>query len=179
MDPSRAKIIEIFHQICNQYPKWTAIDKSQRDSIIIELEKGCLNESIRYCKQEGIIRTFSNSMFINVYSSYCYNVISNLNINGVVGDNYLIDHIINNPSIAKSVATYKPEQLSPKASQEERNRLDKQRHQKCTQRVSKMYTCNKCHNNSTIHFEMQLRAADELSTFRIQCVVCSHTWYVS
>lgn len=176
---NRNEIKKIFANTCSQYDVWQTITPETQLRIINNLEKGCFNASIVDCKANNILRSFNNKQFTYIYSSYCYNVTTNLDINGIGADQYLIKKIINDPNIAHTIAKLTSEELNPNASKTERELIEKSKLQKISQRVSTAHKCGKCGKNSTIFYEMQLRAADESTTYRMQCTHCYHTWYVS
>lgn len=174
----RRTIVRTIRSVCDQYDRWHTLDESIKKRISTDIEKGCFKKTISYCESKCIPRKFSNNTFVELYSSYCYRIITNLDINGAVGDHYLLDRLIENPEISINLVNYTDEELSPNASKAERDLIEKRKHQKNNQKVSTAYTCSKCNNKSTIHCEMQLRAADESCTYRIQCTVCYNSWYM-
>lgn len=172
----RTKMTETFRAVCEQYAPWKQLPPEKSAQIIRRMERNCFEISIEECKRAGIDRIFTEPRFLNRYSSICFKLLSNLDVNGPVNSTYIIDRLINGTADPYVIAELTSEDLCPEASAQERAMIKSQQNQTVTLKVSQAYVCPKCGERKTLPFRYQGRSADEECSFSIKCVNCSWTW---
>ena len=172
----RIRMHVCFHEVCNGYPGWAALEGVVRDRLVRHMERGCFAITIDECTKQGIDRTFTDARFVNRYSMICHKLLANLDVKGSVGSSYLIDKIISGEFKAIDAGLCTSFELCPEASTSEREMIRLRQNQKVALKVSRAHVCPKCKGNETIPIKYQSRAGDEDSSLAIKCVLCSHKW---
>src|SRR5271154_4613478 len=176
--PERQVIRDTFARICNQYTAWNELDSETQKTIIRRIERNCFEVTINSCIIDGIDRLFVEKRFIERYSMNCNRVLSNLQMDSMVGSTYLMNKLLAAEIDPYIIAELSSLQLCPEASQDIRAEISLRQKQKTTNKVSRAYTCRKCGGNETIPIEFQSKATDEASTFSIKCVYCEYVWRI-
>ncbi len=174
--PQRINIRCRFAIICDRYPRWAALPVNDRERLVRHIERSCFTLAVNECTIAGINRVFTEARFVARYSAICSKVLANLDTTGSVGSTYLIDRIITGTVDPLTVADMGSIDLCPAASKEEREMIERRQGAKTELKVSRAYTCSKCHGNETIPIKYQSRAADEDSSTSIKCVTCGNRW---
>ncbi len=174
--PQRMQIRMSFCMVCERYPKWAELPIVTREGLVRHMERSCFAAVVDECIAAGIDRLFTEPKFVDRYSAICCRVSANLDTTGSVGSNYLIDKIIAGEVDPLTIASYTSVTLCPEASREEREMIERRQNIKAELKVSRAYTCPKCHGNETIPIKYQGRSADEDCSISIKCVKCSTIW---
>lgn len=165
-----------FIAICAAYEPWNSLAMEHQTTIVRRIERECFAETINSCVRDGIDRLFADKKFTARYSTACSKVMANLDINGSVGSTYLIDRLISGEITPQCAAQSSSMELCPSANATQRDNVAARLRQKPKPKVSRQYTCRKCHGNETIPISYQSRAADEDGTISIKCVNCYYVW---
>jgi DNA-directed RNA polymerase subunit M/transcription elongation factor TFIIS len=176
MNVQRRTMTEAFRAVCEVYRPWTLLPLEQRAQIIRRMERNCFEIAIDECRKAGINRLFDEPRFLARYSSVCYKLLSNLDVNGSVSSTYLLDKLIDGSVDPYVVAEFSSERLCPEASAAERDMIAKQQSQTAILKVSRAYVCPKCGGDKTLPREYQGRAADEGGSLSIKCTNCNWIW---
>lgn len=167
---------EYMKSACAKYGGWAELDADTQDKIIRRIERCCFNKAVMSSIEDGIDRRWANPKFVGRYSAECYRVLSNIDHTSSVRSDYLISEIIAGRIDAAEVAELSSYELCPMASQAERDEIDLRMQQKVDMKISRAYTCSKCHKNETQLKRYQASRADEDSTISIRCINCGHVW---
>lgn len=166
----RELIKELMREACAVHDIWH-VAECNKDVIINNMERSCLNDAIAWAGREGIESTFNNVLFTSYYSAIAYKVIMNLD-----NATYLLDGIINKTIRPRDVATMSSVELCPAASEEVRKEIVTRGRSRIDDNFSKMHKCPKCGERKAEMQEHQTRAADEMATITLTCAVCQHMW---
>jgi transcription elongation factor S-II len=174
--PQRVTILELIEECFEKIPEFNQLDDDKAAALIRRVERSCLNGAVAHCEKNGIPRNWLDKNFVQVYSTECYRITSNLAPDSTVGSSYLARQLISGEIDANNVTLLTSHQLSPLSTQAERDMIKRRKEQKVELKVCEAYVCPKCKNNKTTYREVQTRAADEAGTFFIECVTCSWSW---
>lgn len=138
------------------------------------MERCCHTYTIEICKKKFIDRYWINPLFVNIYMSECYKIISNLNTVSINGcnSNYFIDKIISGEINTKDVCGLSSFDMCPEASRAERNSIEVRSQQKIKQKVSEHIECPKCREKACYYFEIHTKGLDEPSDLHYVCTAC-------
>ena len=163
------------------YRRETFIQKSSEylglkctDPLIINLEKGVFNTTVKYCKQNSYSLNWSSSVFLKKYSIIARRLLANLSYttNAEQFKKRLLSHDI----ISHEAAEYTREELNPDVW----GRLKAESLAKLTAKKEVaedgMFKCNKCKSMKTVYYQMQTRSADEPMTTYVTCTNCNARW---
>ena len=165
-NPYRKDQCYIFLDIMASYAEIVGIPVINILSISIDIEGGCYNNTIEVAIQKDI-RTDFNIKFIRLYKSICLRVSRNLDPSSDVESYYLLESISMGNISPKNIGYMDKNQLNPHRNNNIISQIDRQRNEKINVKVSNLYKCSKCRNNSTTVQDVQLRAVDEGSNTRI------------
>ncbi len=154
------------------------IDEDINDykSDIINIEKSCYLHTIEIAEYELILPEFSNKQFEQLYRTNITRITKNLDINSEVGDDYLINLIINRSINIDQISKMTPEALCPSKNIKLLEELNNRREQKVYVKVSSDYTCPRCYRKEATTRSIQTRSLDEGETLFATCNFCSHRW---
>ncbi|AMN84804.1 transcription factor S-II-related protein [Faustovirus] len=172
----RIKILELIEESFEKVDDFNTLDEERAVALIRRIERSCLNEAVAYCEKNGIPRNWLDKNFVQVYSTECYRITSNLAPDSTVGSSYLARQLISGEMDANNITQLTSHQLSPLSTQAERDMIKRRKEQKIELKICKAYVCPKCKKNETTYREVQTRAADEPGTFFIECVGCGYSW---
>jgi DNA-directed RNA polymerase subunit M/transcription elongation factor TFIIS len=172
----RLLIIDRLKTACSHHDKWEDNDESMKK--IIRMERSCFNKAINYCEVNKKPKQFDCVEFVSIYSSICYHIISNLDVNSTVCSDYLINKIIDGELDAFKISDCTSYELCPSASQKEKNEIAIKSEQKIEKKFSILYTCKACGHSKTQLDEHQTRSADELPTITAECLNCPNKWRI-
>jgi len=174
--PQRVEILKLISEAFYNIKEFSGIEEERRCALVRRIERSCLNETVAYCEKQGIPRNWMDKNFVQVYSTECYRIISNLAPGSTVGSSYLANQLISGDIDANNITQLTSHQLSPLSTQGERDMIKRRKEQKIELKICKAYVCPKCKKNETTYREVQTRSADEPGTFFIECVSCGHSW---
>ena len=151
---------------------------SNDSSLILNLEKGIFNETIKFSKENGHELKWSNSEFLKKYSKLSRKVIAN------------VTYTPNAKMVKQKIISgeWNPETIASKTHQE----LYPEYHREIMEKVMKKYigntieqehdgffTCGKCKSKKTTYRQAQTRSADEPMTTFVTCLNCENRWKFS
>ena len=145
------------------------------NTIIINLEKGIFNETIKFCRENLFELKWSNSNFFKKYAQLARKVIANITYtpNAIDVKNKIINCIWSAETIAsKTHAELYPEyhaELKLKIMAKYINQHPEQEH-------DGFFKCSKCKTKKTTYTQAQTRSADEPMTTFVTCLNCNHRW---
>tara|TARA_B100000902_G_scaffold85515_1_gene89791 strand:+ start:95 stop:598 length:504 start_codon:yes stop_codon:yes gene_type:complete len=150
------------------------LDLKSTDTLIINLEKGVFNTTVKYCKANGIELNWSSKAFVKKYSTIARRLLANISYttNAEQFKNRLLTHDIK----SYEAAEYTREELNPDVW----GRLKAEALAKLTAKKEVtedgMFKCNKCKSMKTVYYQMQTRSADEPMTTYVTCTNCEARW---
>jgi DNA-directed RNA polymerase subunit M/transcription elongation factor TFIIS len=169
-DKQRVKYIELFIKkldniICNV---------NDRILTAVSLEKGCFNAVILRCIESDTVynKDWNDPNFVNMYSTRCYTVLSQIN-----PVSYLVRKLLSKDILPANVGTMKADELDPESSKAQKEYLNLRLNQKIQQKVSDK-KCNKfgC-DGGTTEYTKQFRSLDEGNTIVYTCIKCGAKQY--
>ncbi len=176
MAEERLIIRECIRAACVKHPQWHTMPNCE--NAIINMERSCFNETIRWAQVSSIESSFGNTLFSNYYSSLAYKVISNLDMDSAVGSDHLLSNIIATTVRPRDVATMTAVEMTPSASRAEREEIETRQRQRVDDTPCDIYKCPKCGDKKSKLQEHQTRSADEAATISAVCMTCSHMWRI-
>lgn len=160
------------------HPEWNRCDEEFRKNTIRRIEQGCMNAAVIECKEDGIVRTWSNRQFVDRYSMKLNKVLVLIDVEQNKYAANVVRRIISGDIPADEMSMRTADELCPEANQKTRDEIELRKKQKVKIKVSTTHRCRKCGNNKTVRLEQQSNALDEASKFSIKCVKCEHVWRI-
>lgn len=164
-------------QFCiNEFSKIFNLDIN--NIIVLNLEKGIFNETIKYCKQKSIELKWANLHFSKKYSQLARKVIANITYTPNAND--VKEKILNNVWSAETIASKTHQELYPEFYDEIKLKImAKYINTNSEQEHDGFFTCGKCKSKKTTYTQAQTRSADEPMTTFVTCLNCEHRWKFS
>lgn len=165
----------------NRVHYFTVINKlvNEEEQLTREIEKGIYNAAIDLARDKGIIRSWNNKSFCDVYNNIAQNVVINLDPESHIGNNgLLLSRIISGEVSGTALATMNPEDLFPERWRAEIE--NKELKEKIAQEASNPkkntdgFKCYKCKSTSLMFNTVQLRSADEGMNTLVTCNNCGN-----
>jgi transcription elongation factor S-II len=148
------------------------------DVIVLNLEKGIFNETIKYCKEKSIELKWANKDFSKKYSQLARKVIANITYTPNSKD--VKEKILNNIWLPETIASKTHQELYPDFYDEIKLKImAKYINMNPEQEHDGFFTCGKCKSKKTTYTQAQTRSADEPMTTFVTCLNCEHRWKFS
>ena len=149
------------------------LELSTDNYIIINLEKGVFNETIKFCKEKKIVLNWSNSLFKKNYLKLGRKILANITYTPNAKD---VKYKIKNELFkAEEVANMTHEELYPELwSSIKLKNMSKIDLKSSEEIPDGMFKCGKCKSLKTTYYQMQTRSADEPMTTYVTCLNCNH-----
>ena len=148
------------------------------DPIVLNLEKGIFNETVKYCKEKSIELKWSNINFSKKYSQLTRKVLANITYTPNASE--VKQKILENVWPAETIASKTHEQLNPEYyAQIKLKIMSKYINMNPEQEHDGFFTCGKCKSKKTTYTQAQTRSADEPMTTFVTCLNCDHRWKFS
>ena len=163
-------------QIINSYLYRTVNSVSIREHIAQNLEKGCLTRSINKSRAYNIRCIWSESKFVDLYHTICYNLAVNLDSQSCINSDYIKNKILNNDVDLQNVANMKSKELCPKKYEKIEKKINQRNNLERKIKYSELYKCRKCKRNQCTTERRYARSIDEGVDLTVTCVFCSHSW---
>lgn len=163
------------------YRRETFINKSSEylglkstDPLIINLEKGVFNTTVKYCKENNIELTWSSKLFIKKYSIIARRLLANMSY--TTNTEQFKNRLLTQDIKSHEAAEYTREELNPDVW----GRLKAEALARLTTKKEVtedgMFKCNRCKSMKTVYYQMQTRSADEPMTTYVTCTNCEARW---
>ncbi len=152
-------------------------DINEYSESIIGVEKSCYDHAVEIAEYEMLLPSMLNIQFEHLYRTRITRITKNLDINSEVGDDHLINLIINRSIDIANISKMTPEELSPSRNKQLVEQLTTRRNQKTSIKASSLYWCKKCKKNETTVRSVQMRSLDEGETLVITCIFCGYNWF--
>lgn len=148
------------------------------NSIILNLEKGIFNETIKYCKEKSIELKWSDINFSKKYSQLSRKVIANITYTPNALD--VKSKILENIWPPETIAAKTHQELYPEYYAKIKLRImAKYINTREEQEHDGFFTCFKCKSKKTTYTQAQTRSADEPMTTFVTCLNCDARWKFS
>lgn len=163
------------------YRRETFINKSSNllsvkntDILIINLEKGVFNTTIKDCKQNSHTLSWSSKYFQKKYSTVARRILANMSY--TTNAEQFKNRLLSGDIKPHEAAEYTREELNPDVW----GRLKAESLAKLIvkKEVAEdgMFKCNRCKSMKTVYYQMQTRSADEPMTTYVTCTNCEARW---
>lgn len=142
-----------------------------------DIEKSCYIEALKQCKasESPPVRSWDSPAFVNVYSSRCGTVNSNLDpessvtrLHGAI----LLERLVIRDLEPSALGSMTSAQLCPEAGSRARREIMLRSQQKIQEKSSKLFRCPFCGARNCTYQEVQKRALDEGADFVCTCLEC-------
>jgi len=149
------------------------LELDQKNTIILNMEKGIFNSTIETCRKNGFELKWSDSNFTKIYSVKARKILANISytensttfkqeiLQGKF-DPYIIHSLSKeemNPQVWKDLNDFNIDKITVKPI-------------KC----EGVFKCKRCKSNSTDYYQLQTRSADEPMTTFVTCTSCFYRW---
>ena len=147
--------------------------------IILKIEMGIFNATIKYCYDKIILPSWANQEFINIYINKVMTIYSNLKPDTYLKNKNLINKIKDNKIKPEELPFLDSFQLFPERWQDlideniKREQILIKAHM---QSATEQFTCPRCKTKKTNYVQVQTRSADEPMTTFITCLECGKKW---
>lgn len=138
------------------------------------VEKGIYNYCIKEATTHQIIKSWTNTYFMQLYVDRFKSVYLNIN-------EELVSLIISKEIPAHSISFMSHQEFRPekwKELIEKKMKRDESRTNQHIEASTTMYSCKKCKSKRCTYYEMQTRSADEPATIFLSCLDCGKNWKV-
>lgn len=130
----------------------------------------------KLCHQLG--RDFPDKTFRREYLATAFNILQNLDPEGIVGNTYLLPKVQSGDISPQQLVTLSDQELYPpkwqKVKDQRLKEIKDQNDMKLT--TTDLYKCGKCGKRETTFYQLQTRSMDEPTTSFINCVNCGNRW---
>ena len=141
-------------------------------SICTLIEVGLFEYTLVYSK----IHDLASHLIYAVYKDNLRNIIDNINKNGSVGNDYLINNIQDGHLNPKTIAFLSPVQMFPQNWEYYNRKNTLRKYKEENMAATDNYECKKCHEKKCKVTQLQTRSADEPMTNFVVCLVCGYTF---
>jgi DNA-directed RNA polymerase subunit M/transcription elongation factor TFIIS len=144
---------------------------------IKDLEIGIFNYTLKYCKEMKIPLNWECIMFKNIYMNKSISIFANLKSDSYLKNINLLEKIQKKEIKPNEIATMKVEEICPEKWNKILDKhmdLVKNAYEMNMASMSDRIVCKKCKGRNVTYQEVQMRSADEPSTFLILCSTCGH-----
>lgn len=154
------------------------ISKFSKDAEFISarIERSCYNKAIDQCKasSESYVRQWDSSMWINLYSAKTGIIFTHIDPDSLIVEKYgnIIHKILSNEINMDNIGYMSETELCPIANERIRNDIIHRMNQKIEVKSTNMFKCPKCGARDAEYKEVQLRSADEPTTYVCRCNKC-------
>ena len=139
----RDKYRSLFYKALIKDSRFT---KETSGEFAIKIERGCYNSAINHCLESAnsYRRQWNSQMFINIYSSRCGLVLSNIDPDGIVaqrinGELWALDRLIKKIWDPESIGAMSAAELCPQVGKHERDTIMKRLNQKVEVKTSALF----------------------------------------
>ena len=150
-------------------------DLSELDSIVLNLEKGIFNETIKFCKEKKEELKWCNPAFLKKYAQLARKVLANITY--TPNASMVKEKILDSTWKPEDIAKMSHKELHPEFHNEMKDKImSKYINTKEEQEHDGFFKCGKCKTFKTTYTQAQTRSADEPMTTFVTCLNCNHRW---
>ena len=151
------------------------LDLLDDNFIVLNLEKGIFNETIKFCQDKKEPLKWANPIFKKTYLKLGRKILANITYTPNSKD---VKYKIKNELFkAEEVASMTHEQLYPELWSKLKLKNMSQIALRSDQEIPDgMFKCGKCKTYKTTYYQMQTRSADEPMTTYVTCTNCNFKW---
>jgi DNA-directed RNA polymerase subunit M/transcription elongation factor TFIIS len=171
----RAKSI-MFDGLFSQYDKYCNLPWNERDLLIYQLEKACLDTTIKKSREMNIPYIWTNDIFVEFYHSICYKISSNIDKTNEVKNPKLGEEILDKKISIQDLPSMSGIDLYPEKYETVIEKIERSKNVEKSKKTSKMYKCRRCHNNTCTIANRYNRSLDEGVNLTITCASCGFEW---
>lgn len=146
-----------------------------------DIEIGIYNWSLQYADMNNVIKSWSDKLFMNIYTNKSRSILCNLDKTSYIGNQRL--------AIRLKDKEFKPNELPfmdmtnvfPERWKDILDtRMKQEQNFYNSKKVAKtdMFKCGKCKKRECSYYELQVRSADESSTIFVSCLNCGNRWRI-
>jgi transcription elongation factor S-II len=145
------------------------------NSIILDLEKGIYNETIKICKINKKELKWNNQFFKTTYLKIGRKILANITYTPNSEEvKYKIKNKLYN---AEDLANMTHEELYPELWSNLKLKIMSKIASRSNEEVPDgLFKCGKCQSWKTTYYQMQTRSADEPMTTYVTCTNCNKRW---
>jgi len=139
-----------------------------------DLEKGVYNWCIRYAKEQGIVKAWSNPTFVALYADKARSVVANLDEESYLENTRLMARLRDKEFVPHEIPFMNPQSVHPELWREIvdiKTKKDENLGEVVEQAMTDQFKCGRCKSRSCIYREMQTRSADEAQTIAFTTIV--------
>ncbi len=167
----------VFHCSMCSSEQYRRLSDSAKTKLLVDIENGCLSHAIDTAKASRILLNWRDTQFMQVYDGICMKIAANLNMRGMCKNEFLLPKVLNGEIPARKLGSMSSRELMPQLY------VNFDLSEKATDTneyltTTRIYTCGKCKHRECRTTVLQLRALDEGSNIKIECLNCRHTWII-
>ena len=151
------------------------LGKKISEKIIMNIEIGIYNNSLKYGKENGIPLTWNCSHFVNIYLNKSISIYSNLKYY----NKNLLDKLESGELKGEKLGFMNREELCPLKWEDMISNYNEKLKNAYEIKIASMsdhIICRKCKSNKIAYNEFQSRKADEGSSTAYTCLSCNYKW---
>ena len=144
-------------------------------------EIGIYNWCIDFAQKNKIVKNWKNARFAHLYKDKARSIVTNLDKESYIGNNRLIERLIEKEFQPQELAFMPPENVYPERWREivdSKMRQDMLILEEKPAAMTSEFKCGKCKKRECIYQELQVRSADEPMTLFITCLNCGNRWKI-
>ena len=170
-----------FLELCNKQNKLLKkkLSKSEIKNIVSNIEKSIYNKTIEISNNKNIKKQWTNSIFIDIYTSNCIQIYSNLDSESYIKNIRLFNRLAEKEFNSYELPTMTHHRLFPekwKKLIDEKSKRDRYLYEINKEMSTDIYTCGRCHKKQCTYYQLQTRSADEPMTTFVTCLNCGKRW---
>ena len=166
MYPKRQYCIDKFSDI---------LEKAKSNVLVINLEKGIFNETVKFCKEKNYELKWACTEFLKKYSQLARKIIANITYTPNAND--VKQKILDGVWKPEHIASMTHQQLYPEFYAEMKLKImAKYINMHPEQEFDGLFMCHKCKSKKTTYTQAQTRSADEPMTTFVTCLNCDNRW---
>ena len=162
--------------ILEQYEQFLKKSIEERQNIIIELENIIYKETINESKINKIKLSWNDDNFELVYQSIALKILSNLEKNGMVNNDYLINEIFNNNMALNNIDKLSSQDMMPTLYIDLYEKIKQKGNVKFTIKSASLYKCPECKKNKCVYINNYNRSMDEGVNILVRCLECNRVF---
>jgi DNA-directed RNA polymerase subunit M/transcription elongation factor TFIIS len=146
-----------------------------REYIAKNLERACLNKSLKKAMSCNIRCIWENLKFVDIYHDICYKIAVNIDENSLIQSDYIKKKLVNSIITINDIVNMSSRGLCPKKYEKFDKKIKKRSEVKQKIKYSGLYECPKCKRTRCVMENCYNRGLDEGVSIKITCF-CGHHW---